>query len=243
MDDQRLQNLSRHLREASSIINTLVQPTNASPSSSVSPPGLSSSSSSTATTSSLNSSSTAVSSTSGVGSVLNHARAMISSSVSNGTFSRLGRRERLRATSSCRQATSTQPQKRKKEEAKAFELVLVDVREGEQMINWSLTEDNVLLRGIVEIDSTSKEADIRERIGNCIRLKYSSVTNSDFEFLRATRRKLSKPVICGDFNFKQIKILAGQGSIYLKLKDWIYCLINEGPNSDDDTGKNSDVGQ
>ena len=111
------------------------------------------------------------------------------------------------------------------------------------MINWSLTEDNVLLRGIVEIDSTSKEADIRERIGNCIRLKYSSVTNSDFEFLRATRRKLSKPVICDDFNFKQIKILAGQGSIYLKLKDWIYCLINEGPNSDDDTGKNSDVGQ
>ena len=121
--------------------------------------------------------------------------------------------------------------------------MLVDVREGEQMINWSLTEDNVLLGGIIEIDSTSKEADIRERIGNCIRLKYSSVTNSDFEFLRATRRKLSKPVICGDFNFKQIKILAGQGSIYLKLKDWIYCLINEGPNSDDDTGKNSDVGQ
>ena len=109
---------------------------------------------------------------------------MISSSVSNGTFSRLGRQERLRATSSCHQATSTQPQKRKKEEAKAFELVLVDVREGEQMINRSLTEENVLLRGTVEIDSTSKEADIRERIGNCIRLKYSSVTNSDFEFLR-----------------------------------------------------------
>ena len=183
-----------------------------------------------------------MSSTFGVGSVLNRARAMMSSSVSNGTFSRLGRRERLRATSSCCRATSTQPEKRKKE-AKAFELVLVDVREGEQMIYWSLTEDNVLLRGIVEIDSTSKEADIRERIGNCIRLKYSSVTNSDFEFLRATRRKLSKPVICGDFNFKQIKILAGQGSIYLKLKDWIYCLINEGPNSDDDAGKNSDMGQ
>ena len=96
--------------------------------------------------------------------------------------------------------------------------MLVDVRDSEQMINWSLTEDKVLLRGVVEIDSTSKETDMRERIGNCIRLKYSSVTNSDFEFLRATRRKLSKPVFCGDFNFKQIKILAGQGSIYLKLK-------------------------
>ena len=50
------------------------------------------------------------------------------------------------------------------------------------------------------------------------------------------------PVNCGHFNFKQIKILAGQRSIYLKLKDWIYSLINE-PNSDDDAGKNSDVVQ
>ncbi len=105
---------------------------------------------------------------SGVGSVLNRARAMISSSVSNGTFSRLGRRERLRATSSCCQSTSTQPPKKKKEEAKAFEFVLVDVREGEEIINWSLTEDKVLLRGIVEIDSTFKEADIREKIEKCI---------------------------------------------------------------------------
>ena len=48
------------------------------------------------------------------------------------------------------------------------------------------------------------------------------------------------PVNYGHFNFKQIKILAGQRSIYLKLKDWIYSLINE-PNSDDDAGKNSDV--
>ncbi len=39
---------------------------------------------------------------------------------------------------------------------------------------------------------------------------------------------------CGDFDFKQIKILAGQGSIYVKLKDWVYCLISEESNDDDD---------
>ena len=97
-----------------------------------------------------------------------------------------------------------------------------------------MTEDKVLLRGIVEIDPMSKEVEIRERIGNCIRLKYRSVANSDLQFLRATRRKLPKPVNCGGFDFKQIKIVAGQGSIYLKLKDWIYCMINEDHNSDDD---------
>ena len=155
MDDQRLQHLSRHLREASTIISSLLQPSaNASPNPSVSPPG-----SSSTTTSSLNSTSTTMPSTLGVGSVLNRARAMISSSVSNSTFSRLGRQERLRATSSCCQSTPTQPPKKKKEEAKAFEFVLVDVREGEEIINWSLTEDKVLLRSIVEIDSTFKEAD------------------------------------------------------------------------------------
>ena len=175
-------------------------------------------------------------STLGVGSVLNRARAMISSSVSNGTFSRLGRQERLRATSSCHQSTPTQPPKKKKEEAKAFEFVLVDVREGEEIINWSLTEDKVLLRGIVEIDSTFKEADICKRIGKCIRLKHQIVSNSDFEFLRATHQELSKPVNCSDFDFKQIKILAGQGAIYVKLKDWVYCLISEESN-DDDAGR------
>ena len=141
MDDQRLQHLSRHLREASNIISTLIEPTNSSPNSLVSSPGSSSSSCSTATNStSTTVQSTTVESMSGVGSVLNRARAMISRSVSNGTFSRLGRRERLRATSNFRQPTSTQPQKKKKEEAKAFEFVLVDVREDEQVTNWTLTE-------------------------------------------------------------------------------------------------------
>jgi chaperonin cofactor prefoldin len=71
---------------------------------------------------------------------------MIWSSVSNGTFSRLGRRERLGATSSCHQSTSTQPPKKKKEKAKAFEFVLVDVREDKEIINWSLTEDTAPTR-------------------------------------------------------------------------------------------------
>ena len=30
--------------------------------------------------------------------------------------------------------------------------------------------------------------------------------------------------------------MAGQGSVYLKLQDWVYCLLMDG-NSDDDNGK------
>ena len=100
-------------------------------------------------------------------------------------------------------------------------------------------EDIVLLRGIIEIDNSASETDVREEIGKAARMKYDILTNNDFEFLRATRRVLTKPVNSGAYNFKQVKLLAGQGSLYMKLKDHIYCLLEQ-ENSDDkedDTSK------
>ena len=239
-NDNRLQHLSRHLREASTIISTFLQPSNGS-NASPNPNSTASSASVASSRPATTSSQIPTSSTSGVGSVLNRARAMISSSVSNGSFSRLGSRERLRAMSTSRQSRSNPPQKKKKVEAKVYEFVLVDVRESEEM-PWSLSEDKVLLRGIVEINSNSKEADIREELGKAMRIKYKNISNTDIEFLRATRRKLSKPVNCGDFNFKEVKLIVGQGSLYVKLKDWIYCLIGEeSNNSDDETGKENHI--
>ena len=119
-----------------------------------------------------------------------------------------------------------------------LEFVLVDVRESEGE-SWSFSEDIVLLRGIIEIDNSASETDVREEIGKAARMKYDILTNNDFEFLRATRRVLSKPVNSGAYNFKQVKLLAGQGSLYMKLKDHIYCLLEQ-ENSDDkedDTSK------
>ena len=60
------------------------------------------------------------------------------------------------------------------------------------------------------------------------------VSDSDFEFLRATRRKLSKPVSCQSYYYQQVKLLAGQGSIYVKLKDGLGCLLVD--DSCDDEG-------
>ena len=119
-----------------------------------------------------------------------------------------------------------------------LEFVLVDVRESEGE-SWSFSEDIVLLRGIIEIDNSASETDVREEIGKAARMKYDILTNNDFEFLRATRRVLSMPVNSGAYDFKQVKLLAGQGSLYMKLKDHIYCLLEQ-ENSDDkedDTSK------
>ncbi|CAB4030287.1 leucine-rich repeat-containing DDB_G0290503 isoform X1 [Paramuricea clavata] len=216
MDDvnDRLRYLSRHLTEANNIISTFMeQPV-------------------TSTTSAPSTATTTTSSATTVGSVLSRARAMISQSVSNGACSRLGRRERLRATSSPRQQNP--PKKQKKDEQKVFEFVIVDVRESEGNSSWSFSEDIVLLRGIIQISNSSGEREMREQIGLATRMKYSILNNEDFAFLRATRRVLAKPVNSGAYDFKQVKLLAGQGSIYLKLKDHIYCLLQEGRDDDDD---------
>ena len=123
----RLRFLSRHLTEASTIISTFVEKSDGSHGSS----STSSISPSTTTTS--------TSITSSVGAILSRARAM-----SNGAFSRLNRRERLRAQSNQRQPAN--PSKRqKKQEKKVLEFVLVDVRESEGE-SWSFSEDIVLLR-------------------------------------------------------------------------------------------------
>jgi len=54
------------------------------------------------------------------------------------------------------------------------------------------------------------------------------VGNGDFVFHRANRRKLSIPVSCGEYSYKQVKLLCGQGAIYAKLKSGLNCLICDG---------------
>ena len=47
-----------------------------------------------------------------------------------------------------------------------------------------------------------------------------------FEFLKANRRKLMKTISSDEYNFNQIKLLAGQGSIYMKLKESFEYLLD-----------------
>ena len=75
-----------------------------------------------------------------------------------------------------------------------------------------------MLRGLIQLSPESSEADIRGKLGEVTRVKFPTVTDSEFVFLRAIRRKLSIPVTCDSFAYKQLKVVAGQGAIYVKLK-------------------------
>lgn len=160
---------------------------------------------------------------SSISQALSRARSMVRSSSRGGLYSRLGQRERLRATAV---STTGQPDPKKIRravESKAFEFVLMKMDDGDAM---AVAEENVALRGFIQLSSNDKEVDIRKKIGEALRLKFPCVVDRDFEFLRANRRRLSKPVTCEEYDFKQVKLLAGQGCIYIKIKDGLECFLD-----------------
>ena len=63
----------------------------------------------------------------------------------------------------------------------------------------------------------------------------------DIVFLKANRRKLTEPVNRDEYSFKQVKSLAGQGAIYIKLKDGYSFLLDNGSCDGDDVGESSQV--
>ena len=65
----------------------------------------------------------------------------------------------------------------------------------------------------IDIPKDTNEKVIRGKLGEAIRMKFPMVTDTDFEFVQACRRRITKPVSVGEYNFSQIKLLAGQGCI------------------------------
>ena len=106
---------------------------------------------------------------SSINSTLSRARAMLNTSISRGNFSRLNRRERLRSSTDRDQGSSTK-KKKENNEFKIFEFVLVDVEDCE---DWAISNDIVVLRGLAEISTVSKESDIRKEIGNAVQRQIS----------------------------------------------------------------------
>ena len=177
-----------------------------------------------------------------VSDAIERARSMLQRSQNTGLCSRLNQRERLRATSSPSSSVGDKKAKKPKEseQSKPFEFALVYEEDDEEFV---INNNNILLRGFVHLVSTDGEAEVHRKIGDAVRLKYPLVSNNDFVFLRANRRKLSKPVTCEEYAYKQVKLLCGQGAIYITMKRELSCLLsdNEGNSligDDDLPGKN-----
>ena len=183
-----------------------------------------------------------------VGQAVSSARAMRRQSTTRGLYSRLNSRERLRASSSSNSAP-VKSKRAKVESNKVFEFVLLrlDDEDDEELNSdsvhsdsWMLTDESTVLRGFVTLCSEDNEEAIRKALSDAIQMKYPAVASNDLVFLKANRRRITQPVNCHEYSFKQVKSLAGQGAIYLRLKHGFgFLLDNEG--SDNSNLKDNDV--
>ena len=183
-----------------------------------------------------------------VGQAVSKAPAMMRQSTTRGHYSRLKGRERLRASSSNNSAP-VKSKRAKVESNKVFEFVLLrlDDEDDEELNSdsvhsdsWMLTDESTVLRGFVTLSSEDNEEAIRKALSDAIQMKYPAVASNDLVFLKANRRRITQPVNCHEYSFKQVKSLAGQGAIYLRLKhDFGFLLDNQG--SDNSNLKDNDV--
>ena len=106
--------------------------------------------------------------------------------------------------------------------------------------SWMVTDESTVLRGFVTLSSEDNEEAIRKSLSDAIQMKYPAVAGNDLVFLKANRRRITQPVNCHEYLFKQVKSLADQGAIYLRLKHGFgFLLDNQG--SDNSSLKDNDI--
>lgn len=231
--EENLRQLSAVLGQASGLVSNILEARSSASASA------SNSTSGTSTSTSSSTSGTSTSNNSAIINAFTRARQMIRQSTSRGQFSRLSQRERLRATSSSTRTNSADENKNKKrkaDETKVLEFVVLKITDDD----WTIHQENVVMRGLIEVSTDSTEAEIRAKIGETVRVKFPMVENDDFDYLKANRRKLTEPVNCGSFGYKQLKALAGQGALYVKLKLGLECFLEDNPALD---GTETDQGR
>ena len=70
-----------------------------------------------------------------------------------------------------------------------------------------------------------------------LREKFSLLGADDFEFIKVRHKRISKPALPPrtEFNYTVVKKLAGQGMLYLQMKQGCEYITEENENDSDDT--------
>ena len=218
MNEEVKQKVAKLLNEASKLlVNSGPQPTTSGTSPSVRNDDAPSGSSS-------------ASSPSPLGETLDRAQNMLQTS-SSGLFRRLNRTERLRASSPYRQnrQVKTKPVKLKIKKAMEFALLRCwpDDEDEPHHLKW----DSVLASGMLTLDEDDNENSIRNAIKDSLSSKFPVLGINDFDFVKVRHKAISKLELGPgtEFNYAVVKKLAGQGQLYVKIKqgyEFLYHLDN-----------------
>ena len=93
--------------------------------------------------------------------------------------------------------------------------------------------------GIVLIIEDSSEKEIRGKIRDTLIKMFSLISGNDFVFVKVNQKKISIPEISKgiEFGFPVIKKLAGQGTLYIRLKSHCTFVLHNDDNSNQDNNK------
>jgi len=197
------------------------------------------------TTSACSTSSTSQSSST----TLSRAQRMIQQSASSGVFRRLNRNERLRAachpyngTSNTRTPSSLlkndkQMKKSTKLVEKPIEFGLLDAQNDEDndagpvYMKW----DSVVASGMILVNENDGEEAIRFKIKEALKGSFPLIGSHDFDFVKVRRKQISKMNLAPgiEYSYSLIKKMAGQGLLYLKIKEEFRFAIQGNDNKED----------
>ena len=152
---------------------------------------------------------------------LSRTRGMLRESTSLGMFRQLNRQERLRAVSgsSYQQAKPAKEKPRKEKKATEFALLRCwdeDELEEPHNLKW----DSIIATGMLMLQDDDDESTIRNAIKESLCVKLLSIGANDFDFVKV-RHKTVTTLQMGpgtEYNYPVVKKMAGQGLLYVKVK-------------------------
>ena len=159
---------------------------------------------------------------SSLGETLQRAQNMLQASSSSGLFRRLNRTERLRASSPYQQnrQVKTKPVKQKIKKAIEFALLKCWPDDEDEDEPHHLKWDSVLASGMLTLDEDDNENSIRNAIKDSLSSKIPALGNNDFDFVKVRHKAITKLQLGPgtEFNYAVVKKMAGQGQLYVKIK-------------------------
>ena len=167
------------------------------------------------------------------------ARSMMQTSTNTGFYRRLNRNERLRAAAA---ATSTKSKKEKKSkplEKKPFEFALLRAKSeesDEEDAVETLKKENIVERGMIELAEDDSEATVRAKVASSLKSQYSLLGPNDFEFVKVTQKTVSVLRLAEntEYNYNVVKKLAGQGLLYICVKQAFDFVLTEQVDLEED---------
>ena len=171
---------------------------------------------------------------------LRRAEGMLRESASAGLCRRLNREERLRAASGPYQRNNTAKKTEKKKKVLEYALLRCwDSDDPEELhhLKWN----SIIANGMLVLEECADETTVRKAVKDSLAAKFPLLGVNDFEFVKVRHKAISTLQLGPgtEYNYSVVKKMAGQGLVYLKVKQGFEFVYNGEPESDDDLLKST----